>query len=216
MRGIPVRGEKILELRKLRALSQEKLGSLADCDAKTVRKAEQSKHVDHSVVERLAAALEVPTEEIIRNDMIRQEQANIDHVFAWNNAFLDRDVERAASFYANEATVAVMFDERMPGGGEFSGSEGIRQWLSICFATFITERMPPEAYQVDAFDSLVFVRSNRPIKVTSVQSGQQTEAHGAHEFRIVDGKIVQHRIFPDTFALAQIIEHIEDDKGEND
>ena len=65
MRGLRVNGERICELRKLLAMTQEQLAIRAACDVKTLRKAEQSGNVDVSTLRKLAAALGVSEEELL-------------------------------------------------------------------------------------------------------------------------------------------------------
>ena len=58
MRGIVANGGAIVAARRAAGLTQEQLASAADCDVKTVRKAEQGRErVDLRVVVRIAKTL---------------------------------------------------------------------------------------------------------------------------------------------------------------
>jgi DNA-binding transcriptional regulator YiaG len=46
MRGVPTNGTLIRTLRQSLALTQEELATIASCDVKTVRKAEQGKRLE--------------------------------------------------------------------------------------------------------------------------------------------------------------------------
>ena len=58
-RGVPLDGSRLRQLRRALAYTQEQLATKAECDAKTVRKAERSEPLDLATIERLALALGV-------------------------------------------------------------------------------------------------------------------------------------------------------------
>jgi transcriptional regulator with XRE-family HTH domain len=66
MRGTTANGKLVHAARVSRGLTQEQLASLAGVDAKTIRKAEQGKRLDARTLARLALALEMDLEQLVR------------------------------------------------------------------------------------------------------------------------------------------------------
>ncbi len=216
MRSVPVNGEAIRERRKSLPWTQEMLAEQADCDVKTVRKAEKSGHVDPSIVLRLAAALGIKQQDLLDNGALDREQANIEVALASLDGFNRRDPDAIASCFHDEGSISVLFETKFPGGGEFQGKDAIRQWAEITFQAMLTEQITPDMYRVDAVGEFVFIRTVREIEVTSLANQITVHAQVAHEFRILDGKIISQRMFPDTAALTQLIEESDEQYGDKE
>lgn len=214
MRGVPVDGEKVLRRRKSLGLTQEQLALQANCDVKTVRKAERSFHIDHSVLDRLAVALETAKQDLVDLHTLGVEEANVQRILAWQDAFNDRDVERLLTFYHDEGQVEVVFNTQIPGGGVFSGIAAVQQWLTTILATYRTQFITRDMFQIDSAKDFVFMRSVREAEVEAIATGEKTTAQAAHEFQLQDGKILSHRIFSDTEKLSRIIGQLEPDDVE--
>lgn len=213
MRGVPVNGGEVLRLRRSLVLTQERLAAAADCDVKTVRKAEKSQHVDHSVLNRLAEALGVSSENLVDSRLLGQEQANTDTILQWQEAFNERDVEQIVSFYDRNAFVEVVFNDQIPGGGLFQGIDAIRDWVTLALGTYQTQHITPDMFEIDGANDLVFMRSVRPAEVRIIATGATTTAQAAHEFRLAQGLVIAHRIFSDTEKISQILSKLEDDES---
>jgi len=205
MRGFPVRGEVIRAARKSLGLTQEQLALKAECDPKTVRKAEKSGHVDQSTVDSLSAALGIPRTDLIDGPALVLEEANLQVAQSWFAAFNQRKPEVVAELFHEDGSVTVMADENLPGGGRFAGRDGVLRWAAVCFAAMRTEPMTPDMFQFDPVGQFVFARSIREIQVTSLQTQKSVTASAAHEFRIERGRILSHRIFADSDAIARLV-----------
>jgi len=214
MRGIPVNGKLIQTIRTSQGLTQERMAAEADCDVKTLRKAEKSGHVDQSTVERLAQTLGVEPQELIDAGSLEQETANIQLILDWQKVFNRRDPAAIADFFHEDGSVTVMSDIPIPGGGEFSGKEAVYQWANICFEPYLTEPITPDMMQIDAIRDLVFVRGKIDVEVTVINTNQSGKASATHEFRIRDGKILTHRVVTNTALFAKLIEKAEEEAAE--
>jgi transcriptional regulator with XRE-family HTH domain len=64
-RSFPIDGRKLLDLRKSKGWSREKLAEIADCDPATVKKAEGGGAIDHEIRRRFANAVGVEPQELM-------------------------------------------------------------------------------------------------------------------------------------------------------
>lgn len=204
MRGIPVKGHSILETRKSLGLTQEQLAAQAHCDVKTIRKAEKSQPVDSSILKNLADALGVEQSAFVDTASAHREQHVLEVALSWLNAFNTRDPVAVAELYHAAGSVTVMADPKLPGGGQFLSREGVQQWASVCFEAMITEPMTSNMFQIDVAGDYVILRSIVAIQVTSLLTHRSVGAAAAHEFQIQEGKILSHRIFADSDAIASL------------
>jgi len=214
MRGSPVNGKRILTIRKSQGMTQEQLAAEADCDVKTLRKAEKSQRVDQSTLKRIAEALNVELPKLINAAALEREQANIQLVLDWQEAFNRRDAAAVAEFFHEDGSVTVMTDVPIPGGGEFLGKEAVYQWAKTCFETYLTEPITPEMMQIDAVRDLVFLRGKTDVEMTVINTNQSTKASATHEFRIKNGKILSHRVVTNTALFAKLVEQAEEEAAE--
>ncbi len=205
MRGIQVSGSKIRQLRKARGLTQQELAFQAQCDVKTIRKAENSKRVDLSTAGRLAAVLGVNVRDLAAAPTKSDVAAGVAIVQAWTAAFNSRDPQAVAKVYDDNGVIIVMASPNIPGGGTFTGKEEIRRWAQESFNAFDVEKMGPDNQRIDTLGDVVFLRTARDLRVTSCATGQIAYAGAANEMRFADGKILEHRIYADTNALASIL-----------
>jgi transcriptional regulator with XRE-family HTH domain len=65
LRGVQADGASIYRARRLQGLTQEALAAAAECDEKTIRRAEQGFHLDLATLSRIALALKMPYRRII-------------------------------------------------------------------------------------------------------------------------------------------------------
>jgi transcriptional regulator with XRE-family HTH domain len=66
LRGIQANGAHIYRARRLQGLTQEALASAADCDEKTIRRAEKGCRLDIATLLRIAKALKLPYRGVVR------------------------------------------------------------------------------------------------------------------------------------------------------
>ncbi len=211
MRGTPVDGQLIRKTRKSMGLTQEQLAADAECDVKTLRKAEKSQHIDQCTVDRIALALKLEATDLINSAALDVEQANIQLVLSWQEAFNRRDPVAMAELFHTDGSVTVMADIPMPGGGEFLGKDGVLEWGRVCFATMRTQHITRDMFQIDAAGDFVFMRGLTDVEVTSLITNQTAKASAAHEFRIRNGKIAALRVITNTAAIAKILQKIDDE-----
>jgi len=214
MRGVPTNGEVIKQLRRSQGLTQETLADRADCDARTVRNAERSRHVDLSTVERIAVVLGVEHGELVDSLGVGQERENVKLVMKYHEAFNGRDPDAMADLFHDDGKVAVVSDVPLPGGGEFVGKQGVLMWAKTCMEAYRTQEITADMMEIDAVRDLVFVRGKTDRQVTSVQTGKSARASAMLEFRVREGKIASLRIVTNTAVFERILREAEPEDDE--
>lgn len=203
MRGIQLNGPVIQQRRKALGLTQQRLAFRADCDTKTVRKAENSKRVDLATALRVASALGVAISELVEPLSPDLQRANIQTAEDWVAAFNARNPDGVAGCFHRDGAINVLADPATPGAGEFRGQEGVRQWARVFFETFISQAVTRDMYTIDAIGDYVFLRIDRAL-VKCLLNGEQTEASAMWEFTIRRGKIIRLTIYPESGAIEGI------------
>jgi transcriptional regulator with XRE-family HTH domain len=203
MRGIQLNGPAIKQHRKSLGLTQQRLAFQAECDTKTIRKAENSKRVDVDTALRIATALGVAIGELVESPSAERQQQNTQVAETWVEAFNARDPEAVADCFHKDGAIHVLAEPSIPGAGEFRGREQVRQWAQTTFETFHSEPVTRDMYAVDAVRDYVFLRVEN-VTVKCLPSGKQTKASAMWEFTIRGGKIVRLKIYPESGAMEAI------------
>ena len=100
MRGIFPDGEAITSIRRLIGLTQEQLAAHADCDVKTVRRAEKGEPVDLRTLARIASGLGVECERVTQSMMSDQatgvQSESVDELVVeqWFSAWASADIKQ--------------------------------------------------------------------------------------------------------------------------
>jgi len=203
MRGIQLHGPAIKQQRKSLGLTQQRLAFQAECDTKTIRKAENSQRVDVDTALRIAAALGVAIGDLVAPSSIEHQRANTLVAEAWVDAFNARDPEAVTNCFHEDGVIHVLADRSTPGAGEFGGHARIREWALVSFETFHSEPVTRDMYAIDAVGDHVFLRVENAT-VRCRHNGEQTKASAMWEFTIRGGKIVRLKIYPESGAMEAI------------
>ncbi len=202
MRGATADGEAILRLRADQGLTQEALAAAAVVDVKTVRRAEQGDRVDVRTLDKIAAALGVPTRVLIgreSDDASSRVERHIGRFHAWQEAHNRRDVEGLLAQYHPEGVIVIPGGEGVPGGGEFHGLDPIRRHFTESFAVFDVKPLGPGDYRIDGVGDLVWARGVGTATVRA--TGMTFSAMAVHELEFREGLIWRHTIVTDTASI---------------
>jgi transcriptional regulator with XRE-family HTH domain len=205
MRGFALNGPAIQTARQRLGLTQEQFAAQAQCDVKTVRKAEKSGRVDAYVAIRLASVLQTTVEELTDRGSSEQQGKNCEVVAAWIEAFNQRDPGLVAELFDEEGAITVVSDVPIPGSGEFRGKSEIYSWAKTCFATYHTQRIDADMHRIISAGDVVFVYNTQEVQVSSMLTDRSTRASAMHEFFIRNGKILTHRIITNTASLEKLV-----------
>src|SRR5262245_52335069 len=99
MRGALADGQRVTATRVARGHTQEQLAALAELDVKTVRKAEQGKRLDIETLSRLAAALDVELNRLVRAGGTHAEGAAREVVMRWPALWDAQDADAMLALY---------------------------------------------------------------------------------------------------------------------
>lgn len=205
MRGVAAKGNRIAELRRSLGLTQEQLARRADCDEKTVRAAEHSRPIDVATLQRLAAALGVTHSEIAVPAEKELLNANKRAVWRYIEAFNARSPDAVANSFLEDGCIMIMAGPELPGGGKwYRGHDGIREWATMSFSSFIAGKITEDMCEIDVVEDTVLLRIAQPV-VTSVRTGKQGVVPIMTEFKISNDRIAMMR----TFVLSGAMEEIE-------
>jgi transcriptional regulator with XRE-family HTH domain len=206
MRGANADGDRIRNLRRSLGLTQDELARRAECDVKTIRKAEKDGRVDLATLRRIAAALNVTSADLDHPpaDARATEQANLQVILGWIDAFNRRDVDAILECWHDDGVLQIPGMEGVPAGGTFCGKDEIRAHQELAFQTYRTEHLVLGNIQVNAVDNFVFARGNA--SVVHIPSGRETRCYAVHEFRLEAEKIAEHLVITDTRAFQQLLQ----------
>jgi transcriptional regulator with XRE-family HTH domain len=206
MRGVIPDGSKLRDLRRSAGWTQEQLASLAECDVKTLRAAEQSRRVDLSTLTQLAARLGLSSRELLREPGSSEvpAEAAIAAVQQFHLAFGSRDPEAVADCFLPDGIVTTMAHPGLPGAGEFRGRTRIHEWASTCFEAYRTDPVTEENSELSVAGDRVFVRLKQP-RVQHRASRNEARITLMSEFRIDGGAIASLLICPHSGAMEELV-----------
>ena len=202
MRGIETDGPKIVTLRAALRLTQEEFARKAQCDVKTLRKAEKGRRVDLATLRRIASALNLPASAIMRPAKPSEAQAErqLDVVRQWQKAINERDIDAMLACYHDDAVLDYPAMDGVPGSGRYCGKEQLRRQAEMALAYFDTPPITPDMYRLHAVDNWVFMRGVAPTIVR--ETGVRLTASAMHEFEFKGDNILRHYGYFDTLALG--------------
>lgn len=207
MRGIRANGAAVRQLRAARGLSQEQLAIAADCDERTVRKAEQgSSRLDFRTIAGIAQALGADVMAIVSRDETGSEQTalHLHVVRQWHAAFVRSDVEALLPLHTDDTVLEIPSSEGLPAAGNFHGIDELRQHLTEVFALFQVTAVRDDDFSIHALENLVFLRTTATIRFLS--TGKFYTSRHFNEFEFRDGKIARRTAIADYGPLREIIQ----------
>lgn len=206
MRGIAVRADVIRDLRKAAGLTQEQLAAAADCDVKTVRKAERgTERVDLWVVSAIAEALGSEAGSLIvagENSELKA-RLHLSIVKQWVAAFEDADVDRLLALHTEDTVLEIPGSDGLPAAGNFTGIGELRGHFQSFFTLFRLRAVQDDDFHVHAVDDLVFMRSTATIEFLPARKSYTTRHVNEIEFR--DGKVARRVTVADYDGLRKIV-----------
>lgn len=206
MRGVPVRGELIRNLRKAAGLTQEQLAATIECDVKTLRKAERgAERVDLWVVSAIGEALGCETDSliVIDADSDRKAEFHLSLVKQWHAAFADADVDRLLALHSEDTILEIPGSDGLPAAGNFTGIDELRGHFLALFKLFRLRAVQDDDFRIHAVDDLVFHRSTATIEY--LPAGKSYTTVHVNEFEFRDGKIARRVVVADYDGLREIV-----------
>jgi transcriptional regulator with XRE-family HTH domain len=200
MRGVNVDGQRLRSVRVIRGLTQEQLAASAEVDVKTVRKAERSGRIDLATLSRLANALDVRVEQLVRDaepDGRRAKQV----VERWLAAWDAQDIELLMSTYHNDATLHLPGASHISFGGVFRGKSQIREANETAWATCRTVPYRSADISLLVSESTVFLQG---MKGVYLPDGEVVSLWCVQSFRIEGDGIIEHRVEYDTLKFVEL------------
>lgn len=190
MRGVEVDGLLIRRLRIASGLTQSDLATRVDCDEKTVRKAESNKgRIDVRLAVTIAEHLNCEPVLIIKcaEESSVQVLRNKEIVLAWNDAYVESDVERIMSLHHENSILEIPGSEGLPAGGNYSGIGQIRSHMIEMFSLFKLVHVSEVGFDLHAFDDVAFLRSTATFRF--LPNDKEFTARFLNEFQFKDGRI---------------------------
>lgn len=134
MRGVMAAGDRITRQRRRQGLTQEQLAAQADCDVKTVRRAEHSGVIDMKSLKAIAAALNATHTELVvsapSSGSTLGESLEVQSILRrWLRAFGDNDFDRVLPTVHRGAVLYLPGDNAVLYSGEHRGLKNIRTVL---------------------------------------------------------------------------------------
>jgi ketosteroid isomerase-like protein len=210
MRGVQAAGDRIIELRKARGLTQEALAARAECDVKTIRSSEKCRCLDVHSLRRIARALGAHFRDIVRDATpTSDEHANLDTIRRYFDAFNARDARAMTAFYDDDAVLVLSSTALGPSEETFHGKGELLQKWQTALSEVETEPYTPDNLRLDAVRDYVFARGVG-IRLRGIATGWEATASYMCEFQLHDGKIVRQMIVYDTLAWESLFDRSAD------
>jgi transcriptional regulator with XRE-family HTH domain len=204
MRGKPVHGDRIQELRKAQGMTQEQLAEKAGLDVKTVRKAEQGRRLDLGTITKLCFVLQTELGHLIRPIRSARdlEIRRRDVVISWQRAFNNRDLTSIMRCYGHDAVLHLPGAPEIPFGGTFRGHKEIRRATQIYWKSCPTELMDDKDYSILVSYDTAVVQGHKGVPLPD---GSISQLHYTQLLTFIGELIVDHRIEYDTLNFARLL-----------
>jgi transcriptional regulator with XRE-family HTH domain len=204
MRGAIAEGERIRTTRISRGLTQEQLAARADMDVKTVRKAEQGKRLDAGTLSRLAIALGVQVQTLVRGaaDESAAQAFRRNVVERWQAGWDARDIDAIMTLYHDRAELHLPGGPQIPFSGVHRGKTAIRRAIELAWATAQTVPQQPEDYSLIVSGDSVVLHGRRGLQSPG---GEAVWLSNIHVFTFEGGLIVEQRVDYDTLGFSQAL-----------
>lgn len=205
MRGALSNGDQIRTARANRGLTQEQLATLADVDVKTVRKAEQGKRLDVGTLARLALALQIDVNSVVRAavNATAEQIARRTVVEKWQAAWDARDNDALLDLYHDQAQLHLPGGRDIPFSGTHRGKDGIGRAQRLAWSTAQTVPQKPADYSLITAGDTVVLHGVRGLRSAN---GESVWLSNIHIFRFEGDRIIDHRVEYDTLGFRQAID----------
>jgi transcriptional regulator with XRE-family HTH domain len=204
MRGKPVHGDRIHDLRKAHGMTQEQLADCAGLDVKTVRKAEQGKRLDLGTITKLCFVLQTDLLHLIRPSRSAQELEirRRDVVIHWQRAFNGRDLHGVSECYHDEAVLHLPGAPLISFGGVFRGHKEIQQatqrYWKRCHPDLLDER----DFAILLCGETAILQGHKAVQSAN---GDFNPMHYTQTLIFTGELIVEHRVEFDTLHFARLL-----------
>ena len=204
MRGAIADGVQIREARIRQGLTQEQLASRADMDVKTVRKAEQGKRLDAGTLARLALALGVNVQSLVRRaeDVSAAQAARRRVVERWQAGWDARDIDAIMALYHDHAELHLPGGPQIPFSGIHRGIREIHRAIELAWATAQTVPQKSEDSTLIVSGDSVVLHGRRGLRLPD---GGTQWLSNIHIFTFNDGLILEQRVDYDTLGFSQAL-----------
>ena len=204
MRGVMICGQTVRELRKKAGLTQEQLAVDADCDPKTIGKAERSQgRVDLHVAVAIAEALDCSTEAILETSDSTRNDSNIQLVHAWNDALCSWDLEKLLAFHTDDTVLEIVGAHGVPAEERYEGIAQLKAHFEETSKILRLVWWDKDTIQITAVDNLVFMRSDATIEYAP--NGKTYTTRHFNEFEFRDRLISRRVVIADYEGLRRIL-----------
>lgn len=204
MRGAIADGDQIRSARVGQGLTQEQLATRADVDVKTVRKAEQGKRLDAGTLGRIAEALAVDINSVLRRttEESTAHTARRSVVERWQAAWDARDIDAIMALFHDRAELHLPGGPQIPFSGVYRGKEAIRRANELAWATAQTVPQQPADYSLIVSGDSVVLHGRRGLRLPN---GEAVWLTNIHIFTFDGDLIVEQRVDYDTLGYSQAL-----------
>jgi transcriptional regulator with XRE-family HTH domain len=205
MRGKPVHGDRIHDLRKAQGMTQEQLAEKAGLDVKTVRKAEQGRRLDLGTITKLCLVLQTELRHLIRPTRSARELEirRRDIVINWQRALDARELDGLLSCYHDDAVLHLPGAPQIPFGGTFRGHEEIRRATQVFWQCCQGDLLDEMNYSILVSNGTAVVQGHKGV---SLPDGSMSRMHYIQILRFAGEVIVDHRVEFDTLNFVRLHE----------
>jgi transcriptional regulator with XRE-family HTH domain len=203
MRGKPVHGDRVRDLRKAQGMTQEQLAEKAGLDVKTVRKAEQGRRLDLGTITKLCFVLKTDLRHLIRPSRSARELEirRRDVVIHWQRAFNDRDLDGLKGCYHGDAVLHLPGAPLISFGGMFTGQKEIGRATQIFWKNCPPELLDEKDYGILVSDETVVVQGHKEVRLSD---GSRNPLHYMQIIKFAGELIAEHRVEFDTLNFARL------------
>ena len=206
MSGEQSNGKRIREVRKALGLTQEALAKFAQCDLKTLRRAENSGSVNASTLHRISLALNVDFRELTQKPLqssgerANGERANTGTVWSFYEVFNLGDALALTDFFHEDATLELPSTALNPDDEVVLGKARIQRRWECAFAESQSEKLSLNNVRIEAAGDYVFARAIC-IRIRRLADSQHFRASFAQDFLLTNGKIHQLTIIQNCIPI---------------
>ena len=204
MRGKPVHGDRIHNLRKAHGMTQEQLADSAGLDVKTVRKAEQGRRLDLGTITKLCFVLQTDLLHLIRPSRSAQELEirRRDVVIHWQRAFNGRDLHGVSGCYHDEAVLYLPGAPLISFGGVFRGHKEIRHATQSFWKKCHPELLDERDFAILLCGGTAILQGHKALRLAD---GRLSPLHYTQTVIFTGESIVEHRVEFDTLNFACLL-----------
>lgn len=204
MRGVLANGNVLSSWRASRGLTQEQLAAMADCDVKTVRKAEHGQRIDLRTARQIASALGADLSDCVFAESAPPGRAHRLRrcIEKWHDAWNRDDLGLILAQYHDDAVLYLPGAPEIPVSGTFAGRDQIRQVHEVAWKAMRSLPIAPCDYRIFVIDDLAVLEG---VKGIPLKHGEVIRLWCLQTFRFRGDRIIEHRVEYDTLRLKALI-----------